>query len=102
MDSSLPDSVVHGIFQAKILKWAAISFFRGSSQPRDQTWVSCIADRRFTVWVTREAEEVGREPYFTDEQGVLRKQTTPYQVAGFRVNMQSKMAFPFLFYQAKK
>ena len=48
MDSSLPGSVVHGIFQARILEWAAISFSRGSSQPRDQTWVSCIADRCFT------------------------------------------------------
>ena len=31
---------VHGIFQARILEWVAISFSRGSSQPRDQTWVS--------------------------------------------------------------
>ena len=37
MDGSLPGSVVHGIFQATILEWAAISFFRGSSQPRDRT-----------------------------------------------------------------
>ena len=49
MDGSLPGSAVHGIFQARILEWAAISFSRGSSQPRDQTWVSCIADRRFTI-----------------------------------------------------
>ena len=55
MDSSLPDSAIHGIFQARILEWAAISFSRGSSQPRDQTRVSCIADRYFTVWATREA-----------------------------------------------
>ena len=46
MDYSLPDSV-HGLFQARVLEWAAISFSRGFSQPRDQTWVSCIADRRF-------------------------------------------------------
>ena len=56
MDSSLPGSAVHGIFQARILEWAAISFSRGSSQPRDWTQVSCIADRRFTVWATREAK----------------------------------------------
>ena len=49
MDSSLPSSAVHGIFQARILEWAGISFSRGSSQSRDQTRVSCIADRRFTV-----------------------------------------------------
>ena len=35
MDCSLPGSSVHGIFQARILEWVAISFFRGSSQPRD-------------------------------------------------------------------
>ena len=34
---------------------AAISFSRGSSQPRDQTQVSCIAGRFFTIWATREA-----------------------------------------------
>ena len=55
MDSSLPCSFVHGIFQARILEWAAISFSRGSSQPRDWTQVSHIAGRRFTLWATREA-----------------------------------------------
>ena len=53
--SSLPGFAIHGIFQARILEWAAISFSRGSSQPRDQTRVSCIADRRFTIWATKEA-----------------------------------------------
>ena len=38
MDCSLPGSPIHGIFQARILEWVAISFSRGSSQPRDQTW----------------------------------------------------------------
>ena len=37
-----------GILQAKILEWVAISFPRGSSQPRNQTQVSCIAGRFFT------------------------------------------------------
>ena len=54
MDCSLPGSSIHGIFQAKILEWTAISFSRGSSQPRDRTQVPCIAGRRFTVWATRE------------------------------------------------
>ena len=49
MDDSLPGSVVHGIFQARILEWAAISFSRRSSEPGDRTQVSCIADRHFTV-----------------------------------------------------
>ena len=42
MDCSLPDSSVHGILQARILEWVAISFSRGSSRPRDRIWVSCI------------------------------------------------------------
>ena len=52
---SLPVSSVHGIFQASVLDWVAIFFSRESSWPRDQTQVSCIAGRRFTVWATREA-----------------------------------------------
>ena len=54
MDCSLPGSSVHGIFQARELEWGAISFSRGSSWPRDRTWISCIAGRRFIVWATRE------------------------------------------------
>ena len=42
-------------FQAKILEWVATPFSRGSSQPRDQTQVSCIAGGFFTIWATREA-----------------------------------------------
>ena len=52
MDYSLPSSSVHGIFQAWILKWVAISSLRGSFQPRDQTRIfcsSCIAGRFFTT-----------------------------------------------------
>ena len=42
MNCSLPGSSVHGILQARILEWVAISSFRGSSWPRNQTWVSRI------------------------------------------------------------
>ena len=49
MDYSLSGSSVHGIFQASVLEWVAISFSRESSQPRNQTWVSCIAGRCFTI-----------------------------------------------------
>ena len=48
MDWSLPGSSVHRILQARILGWLPISFSRGSSRPRDQTWISCIAVRIFT------------------------------------------------------
>ena len=56
MDCSLPGSSVHGILQARILEWVAISFSRGSSQPRDWTQVSHTAGRRFNLWATREGE----------------------------------------------
>ena len=53
MDCSLTGSSVHGIFQARVLEWVAISFSRGSSPPRNRTPVSRIAGRCFTVWATR-------------------------------------------------
>ena len=43
MDCSLPGSSVHGILQARILEWAIISYFRGSSWPWDRTWVSFVS-----------------------------------------------------------
>ena len=55
MDYSLPGFSVHGIFQARVLEWVAISFSRWSSRPRNQTQVSCTARRCFTLWATREA-----------------------------------------------
>ena len=56
MDCSLPGSSIHGIFQARVLEWVAISFSRGSSWPRDRIRASRIAGRRFTVWATREVQ----------------------------------------------
>ena len=47
---------VHGILQVRILEWVAFPFSRGSSQPGDQTQVSCITGGFFTIWVTREAQ----------------------------------------------
>ena len=55
VDCSPPGSSVHGILQARILEWVAVPFSRGSSQPRDQMWVSCIAGRFFTILAIREA-----------------------------------------------
>ena len=55
MDCSLPGFSIHGIFQARVLEWIAISFSRGSSWPRNWTGVSCIAGTHFTLWATREA-----------------------------------------------
>ena len=49
VDCSLSGSSVHGILQARILEWVAISFSRGSSQPRDRTQVSRIGGKRFNL-----------------------------------------------------
>ena len=55
MDCSPPSSSVHGILQARILEWVAISFSRESSPPRDRIQVSHIAGRHFNLCTTREA-----------------------------------------------
>ena len=54
MNCGLSGSSVYEILEVRILEWVAISFFRESSQLRNQTWVSCIAGRFFTIWATRE------------------------------------------------
>ena len=55
MDYSLPVSSVYGISQARILERVAIFFSRGSSQPQDQTHVSCIGRRILYHWATWKA-----------------------------------------------
>ena len=60
MDYSPPGSSVHRILQGRILEWFAMPFSRGSSQPRDWTWVSHIAGKLFTVWAPWEAWCIGR------------------------------------------
>ena len=50
MECCLPGSSGHGILQARILEWVAMPFSRGSFWPRDQTQVSCIVGRFFTIW----------------------------------------------------
>ena len=56
MDCSPPGSSLHGILQARIMEWAAISFSREPSRPKDQTRISCVScnGRFFTNWATRE------------------------------------------------
>ena len=58
MDCSLPGCSVHGILQARILQWVTISYFRGSSQPRDQTHFSCISC--IGRWILYHQHHLGR------------------------------------------
>ena len=55
MDCSPPGTSDHGIFQAGIVEWIAISFSRGSSQTRDRTCISCIGRLILYHWATRKA-----------------------------------------------
>ena len=56
VDCSVLGSSIHGIFQARILEWAATSFSRGSSPSRDGAHISYIAGEFFTTWAMREAQ----------------------------------------------
>ena len=58
MNGSLPGSSVHEIYQARILEWVHISFSRGSSQLRDETWVSWFQTgwQVICCWATRKAQ----------------------------------------------
>ena len=57
LDCSPPGSSVHGILQARILEWVAISFSRGSSRPRDRTRLSCISRWVLYHWAIKEASQ---------------------------------------------
>ena len=65
MDCGQPGSPVHETSQTRILEWVAFPFSRGSSWPKDWTWVSSIVGRFFTIWATRESpQELYRLTFF--------------------------------------
>ena len=87
MDCSLPGSSVHGIFQARVLEWVAVSFSRGSSWHRDWTQVSHVVGRCFTIWATREVS------YYIFS---TRKAELPVvQVCVHACSVDSVVAYPF-------
>ena len=84
------DCIVHGIFQARILEWVAFLFFRGSSQPRDQTQVPCIAGDSVPAEPQGKPKNTGvgtlyllQGIFLTQEsnQGLLHCRWIPYQVS---------------------
>ena len=86
----------HGILQARILAWVAISFSRGSSQPRDWTWVSCIAGRFFTVWATREAHRLYNLKVKVNQSCPTLCDPMDYTVRGIlQARVLEWVAFPF-------
>ena len=76
-DCSSTGSSVHGVLQARILEWVAIPFSRGSSWPRDWTWVSYIARRFFTVWATKHLGELCSVPPWNPEKKWGYRNVTP-------------------------
>ena len=64
MNCSPSGSSVHGILQARILEWVAVSFSRGSSQSSYQTYVSCVAGGLSTLWAIRNIEWLSNEVLF--------------------------------------
>ena len=81
MDCKPPSSSVHRILQARILEWVTVPFSRGSSQPRDRIWVSCVTGRFFTNRATKEALKVKRVYKFSISQHVqlrLTKDSDPW------------------------
>ena len=86
MDGSPPVSSAHGISQARILEWVAISFSKGSSQPRNRTRVSCLADGFFT-------SEPSGKPLNTIETGKIGEGG---KVKNLKEHFVSFSLFPFL------
>ena len=108
LNCSPPGSSVHGILQAKIMEWLAISFSRGSSQARDRTQVSCIAGRCFTICTAREAQRIWEnflinkpisiDPVYKSVWNNKWQCTLPYTRATLRVYWFRVSIFPFVFF----
>ena len=93
MDCSLPGSSVHGILQARVLQWVAISFSRGSSQLKVRTWVSHIPGRCFNLRATREAHNL--ESHYKADMYLFRVQfNATYIYSVSTIHMVHKLIFP--------
>ena len=92
MDCSLPGSCDHGLLQARVVDWIAISFSRRSSQPRDQTQVFHIAGRCFIIWATRKAILYIEFPKDSNRK-LLELISEFSKVARYKINTQKSLAF---------
>ena len=80
MNYSLPGSPVHGILQARILEWVAISFCRGSSQPRARVCVSCISciDRQILLSLSHLGSANSVYTSLLERQAASGREEVPY------------------------
>ena len=79
MDCSPLGSSDHGILQTRILEWVAMPSSRGSSQPRDWTWILCTADGYFTAEPPGKPQ--AKDPTTTKQWGAMcpgQKATPPF------------------------
>ena len=76
MDCSPLGSPVHGISQARILEWVSVSFSRGSSWPRDRTWVSCTGGRVLYDWASEGEKDLKRKTASWKQREKTNQQTT--------------------------
>ena len=95
IDCSPPVYSVHGILQARILEWVAIPFSMGTSQPRDETLVSCIAGRLFTIWATRDAHfNLKTEEKIIKFEGKSKKQLSLEQITALASTCAEQSSYP--------
>ena len=87
MDCSPPGSSVYGIFQARILEWITLPCSRRSPWTRNETWVSCIAGRFFTIWATREALSKVIIDYNYDLSFAIHQIVTKLSFLDFKVSL---------------
>ena len=94
VDCSPPSSSVHGILQARILEWVAISFSRLSSRPRDRTQVSHIAGRHFNLCATREAlkykNTVSQKTFYRDTELQIQVLTSKISKGGKEARLKEE------------
>ena len=72
-----PHGLLHGILQARILEWVAFPLSRGSSRPRNQTRVSCIAGGFFTNWALRLSLQKNNFLIFHFSSGITSREQVP-------------------------
>ena len=81
MDCCVPGSI-HGIFQARKLKWVAIYYPRGSSQLRDQTHISCISciDKWIDTYISIERKKLKNHQSISHS--IIEPSTQKYEELG--------------------